>query len=203
MAALQALAKPSRAPSVAHQVENNRGPVLVTIEYSVRDDERLAFLAHVNDLGHELRSDGCDSSPPADMCCVRPGSYLLSRLRGLHSVAGRLASTAPDVLSHPEISRALEEALTRVMIRCQTEGERTETAQSVRNHSLVMAKLEELLATQHDRALYLSETGPRRTHRNARFEFVARSISGWARSGICGCDECISRAMPYCWLTGA
>ena len=101
-------------------------------------------------LGREL-------SAPADTYRVRPDPSLLAHLRRLHSAAGRLASSAPEVLAHPEAALSLEEALTQAMIRCLTDGERLETNRSFRNHLLVMARLEDLLAAHPGRPLYLSE----------------------------------------------
>src|SRR5271166_3324390 len=62
-------------------------------------------------LGREL-------SAPADTYRIRPDPSLLAHLRRLHSAAGRLALTAPEVLAHPEAALSLEEALTQAMIRC-------------------------------------------------------------------------------------
>jgi MFS family permease len=45
-------------PVVGENVENDAGPVLVTVEYRVRDTERAAFLVAVGRLSHERRADG-------------------------------------------------------------------------------------------------------------------------------------------------
>jgi len=75
----------------------------------------------------------------------------------LHSAAGSLASSAPEVLTHPEAARSLEEALTHAMIWCLAGSERLETDRRFRNHLLVMARLEDFLGAHPDRPLYLSE----------------------------------------------
>jgi AraC-like DNA-binding protein len=100
---------------------------------------------------------GRDISPRADTFCIRPTPHHLARLRQLHSTASRLAATAPDALSHLEISHALEEALTHAMIMCMTDGEPIELRRRDRHHVLVLARLDEFLATHCDRPLYLSE----------------------------------------------
>ena len=94
---------------------------------------------------------------PADTYLVRPDPSYLAHLRRLHSAAGNLASSAPEVLAHPEAARSLEAALTQAMIRCLTDSERLETDRSFRNHVLVMARLEDFLAAHPSRPLYLSE----------------------------------------------
>jgi predicted MFS family arabinose efflux permease len=45
-------------PLVAQPVENDRGPVLVTVEYRIRPDDRQAFLEAIEPLGYERRRDG-------------------------------------------------------------------------------------------------------------------------------------------------
>jgi hypothetical protein len=52
---------------------------------------------------------------PSDTHRVRPD---LAHLRRLHAAAGHLATSAPEVLVHPEASRSLENALIQAMIRC-------------------------------------------------------------------------------------
>jgi predicted MFS family arabinose efflux permease len=47
-----------RAPVVTQKIENNDGPVLVTIAYHIDDKDRAAFLAALNELGYERKRDG-------------------------------------------------------------------------------------------------------------------------------------------------
>ena len=46
------------APIVAYDVEQDRGPVLVTVEYMIAPQDREPFLAALEKLGHERRRDG-------------------------------------------------------------------------------------------------------------------------------------------------
>jgi len=46
------------APAVSHEIEQDRGPVLVTVEYRIDPAKRRAFLAALDRLGHERRRDG-------------------------------------------------------------------------------------------------------------------------------------------------
>jgi predicted MFS family arabinose efflux permease len=46
------------APLLSHDIEPDRGPVLVTVEYAVAGDERAAFLAAMAKLAGERRRDG-------------------------------------------------------------------------------------------------------------------------------------------------
>ncbi len=100
---------------------------------------------------------GRELSAPTDTYRVRPKPSDLAHLRRLHAAAGELARSAPEVLAHPEAARSLEDALTHAMIRCLTNGARLETNHSFRNHLTVMARLEDFLAANLGRPLYLSE----------------------------------------------
>ena len=46
------------APVVMRQIENDRGPVLVTVEYRVAKKNRQAFLTALDGIAHERRRDG-------------------------------------------------------------------------------------------------------------------------------------------------
>ena len=46
------------APVVSHEIEDDRGPVLVTVEYRIDPAKRGAFLAALDHLGRERRRDG-------------------------------------------------------------------------------------------------------------------------------------------------
>jgi hypothetical protein len=48
-------------PIVAFDVESDRGPVLVTVEYQIDPKTRSEFLAAVEKLSHERRRDGAYS----------------------------------------------------------------------------------------------------------------------------------------------
>jgi Transmembrane secretion effector/PRC-barrel domain len=48
----------SPAPITTREIEHDRGPVLVTVEYRIDPKDRNAFLAHLNELARERRRDG-------------------------------------------------------------------------------------------------------------------------------------------------
>ncbi len=47
-----------RAPILAQRIENNQGPVLVTIQYRVNATDRAEFLSAITEVGHERKRDG-------------------------------------------------------------------------------------------------------------------------------------------------
>jgi hypothetical protein len=58
---------------------------------------------------------------------LSPPPAVLLRPLNLHEAAGHLAKTAPDILAHPEVARALEQGLTHAMVTCISGGETAET----------------------------------------------------------------------------
>jgi AraC-like DNA-binding protein len=81
----------------------------------------------------------------------------MSRLLKLHKAAGDLAKSAPDLLAHPQVARAIEQTLLHAMITCLAEGTAIEMGPAGRRHLLIIARFEEFLATNYDRPLYLAE----------------------------------------------
>jgi hypothetical protein len=43
---------------LAYEVEEDRGPVMVTVEYRIDPKDRVPFLAAIDKLGRERRRDG-------------------------------------------------------------------------------------------------------------------------------------------------
>jgi hypothetical protein len=96
-------------------------------------------------------------SPESAECRIRPLPQLMSRLLSLHEAAGHLAKAAPDILAHPEVARAMEQALVRTMVLCLSGGETAETSSAHHRHAVIMRRLEELLEANPDRTLYTAE----------------------------------------------
>jgi len=81
----------------------------------------------------------------------------LSRLRRLHEAADHLANTAPDILSNPEVARALEQALVEAMVFCLADSG-SENARNVHRHrARVMRRLEDALMANPEKPLYMAE----------------------------------------------
>jgi AraC-like DNA-binding protein len=101
-------------------------------------------------IGHEYAG-----SPSKHL--VKPAPDLMSRLLKLHGTVDRLAKTMPDILSLPEVARALEQELILVMIRCLTDGEPNSMTAGGRRHDMIIARFEDFLETHPDQPLYLAE----------------------------------------------
>jgi transcriptional regulator GlxA family with amidase domain len=100
---------------------------------------------------------GCDLVAPRSDRLVHPPAHLLAHLVRLHHAAGHLAATAPEMLMHPEVARAVEQQLVRLMVGCLTEGI-IAAGNAVRHQRVpVMRRLEQVLEEKPDRPLYLAE----------------------------------------------
>jgi AraC-like DNA-binding protein len=100
---------------------------------------------------------GVELKAPSHACMVRPSHLLMSQLRDLHEQAGKLAKMAPDRLAHPQVARALDQALVHAMVMCLTESMPVEEGGNARRHSAVIARLEEFLAANEGEPVYLAE----------------------------------------------
>jgi AraC-like DNA-binding protein len=88
---------------------------------------------------------------------IKPSPPLFSKLVKLHKAVRQLAVAAPEVLAGAEVARALEQALTRVMIQCLSEGQGIEVSSVHWRHAAVMRRLEDFLEANPDRTLHLTD----------------------------------------------
>jgi AraC-like DNA-binding protein len=101
-------------------------------------------------LGHALPT-------PSDPRLIRPPEPLARRLLDLHEAAGHLARVTPDLLTNPDIARAIEQALVEVFISCLASGEVGPPSSAYHNHVKVLRRLEQVLLTNPEQALYMTE----------------------------------------------
>lgn len=85
---------------------------------------------------------GRELTAPAATQMVRPPPQLMSRLLHLYGAAERLAETVPDILTHPEVARAMEDGLVRAMVACIAEGGVVGSDNSRRYRAPVMQRFE-------------------------------------------------------------
>ena len=101
-------------------------------------------------LGHQR-------PPPTAIRVVRPQPALMSQLLGLHKAVSDLAATAPDMLQHPGVGKAVEQQLARTMIACITDPGTEEMSRPRRLRQTIMSRFERLLCEQPDEKFYLSD----------------------------------------------
>jgi AraC-like DNA-binding protein len=100
---------------------------------------------------------GRELTAPAVTRVISPQPALMSRLLNLHKAADNLAATAPDVLAHPEVAKAMEQELVRAMIGCLTDPDPVRSSRSSHERLPVMQRFEQLLEANRDEPLYLTE----------------------------------------------
>jgi len=88
---------------------------------------------------------------------IRPPSGLMLRLLNLHKSIGQLAHDTPDILQIPQVSRALENELAHILVRCLAEGHAVEPTAGRRSHDTILARFVRFLEANPDRPLYLAE----------------------------------------------
>ena len=88
---------------------------------------------------------------------LTPPARALSRLRKLHEAASHLAKAASDILTKPEVARAIEQALVEAMVFCLADGQSQDVRSVQRNHARVMRRMEEVLMANPDEPLYMAE----------------------------------------------
>jgi len=99
---------------------------------------------------------GRDLAAPKVTTSIRPPPGLLSRLSQLHAAAGRLAATAPAILAHPEVAKAIEQELVQAMVRCITDAP-SERAPAGHSRVQVMRRFEQVIEANPGTPLYLPE----------------------------------------------
>jgi AraC-like DNA-binding protein len=97
---------------------------------------------------------GRDLALPTKTSRIRPPPQLMSRLLSLHKAARRLAATAPDILAHSEVARAIEQQSIQALVRCLTDGAVTENRHG---RMPVMRRFERFLVENPGKPLYLPE----------------------------------------------
>jgi AraC-like DNA-binding protein len=100
---------------------------------------------------------GYEPAAPATMQVVRPPAALMSRLLTLHKAASALAATAPDLLEHPEVAKAMEQELVRAMIACLADPATEERYRSNAQRLMVMQRFERMLEQRQDESLYVTD----------------------------------------------
>jgi AraC-like DNA-binding protein len=154
----------AQAPTYRNGHEVRPGMIVVSsphaeYHYRVPAKARLGFMSLTpEDLAAAGRAvAGCDLTAPAVTQMIRPPDHLMSRLLRLHEAAGYLAATAPDVLAHPEVTRAIEQELVRTMIGCLTDRGTVATKAPSHRRVSVMRRFEQVLGENQGTPLYVAE----------------------------------------------
>jgi AraC-like DNA-binding protein len=100
---------------------------------------------------------GRDLVEPSVTQYFRPPRPAMSRLLNLHRAAAELAGHTANILTQPEPARALEQSLLHTMIMCLSDSAPVQMHSAALRHATIIARFEEVLATNYDQPLYLAE----------------------------------------------
>jgi len=100
---------------------------------------------------------GLEITAPSVSHLVRPPAAAMSRLLQLHEAAGQLARTAPDVLAHAEVAKAMEQALLTALMACVADRAPTRQSSFRELRIPVMRQLARVLNESQGRPVYLPE----------------------------------------------
>ena len=100
---------------------------------------------------------------------------LMARLHNLHGAAVQLAATAPDILSHPEVARALEQELVRAIVAGLADS--TTIREPIPSRQRIMQRFQDVIEANQEEPLYLTDICAAvgvtdRTLRNACSEYL-------------------------------
>ena len=100
---------------------------------------------------------GCDLTQPPGYLTVTPPPGAMAVLQRLHKAAGMLAEEAPEMLTHPEVARGLEQGLVQAMVSCLNTVDVREDRAAQRRHQKIMNRFHLMLKSEPERAVYVLE----------------------------------------------
>jgi AraC-like DNA-binding protein len=100
---------------------------------------------------------GNDLVPPLAGQVMRPSRTALARLRRLHAGACRLVEKKSELITHPEVVRALEHDLVYALVSCLERGIHCRDKASILRRADIMRQFETVLAAHSDQLPRLPE----------------------------------------------
>lgn len=98
---------------------------------------------------------GCGLTPPKQPLIVTPAPLAATRLQRLHAATGELVETAPEIITHPEAARGLEQALIEALVGCLGEGYEQKSTAAQGQHAIVMRRFRRVLEENTEQPLYI------------------------------------------------
>jgi AraC-like DNA-binding protein len=100
---------------------------------------------------------GLDLAPPPVGRILRPPPAIAAQLLRLHMKACRLAETKPKIVAHRQVARSIEQDLLHILVTCLTAGPVHDDTVPQPEHTNIMSKFEDVLASHFNRQLPTSE----------------------------------------------
>lgn len=98
---------------------------------------------------------GRPASVPSVYNVIRPAPQSMVRLVRLYQAAANFAATAPEILTYPEVARAIEQELLRALIACLADSTLIKTP--IPNRQRIIQRFHQVLEANKDETLYMAE----------------------------------------------
>jgi len=95
--------------------------------------------------------------PPTDTYAFRPAAASMTRLMALHQAAVALATSASPAGATSGTSKALQQHLVHAMVRCLAEPTAGDARSGFRQHTRIIGRFEDFLASRRYESVYLAE----------------------------------------------
>jgi AraC-like DNA-binding protein len=124
--------------------------------------------------------------PPKTLKLLRMPAEKARNILRLHSQACRLAATKPDLISHREVARSLDQELILALVNGLVAAQPLKRAATKKKHVDVMTRFEEVIASRCDRSARMRDLSkavgvPERTLRSCCQKFLGRSPTDYIR----------------------
>jgi AraC-like DNA-binding protein len=100
---------------------------------------------------------GQELAPPRTALSVAPSSTAMLQLQRIHALIGWMTVTSPEILSHPEAVRSIEQALLDAVASCLNAPESHGTNVARDRHLVLMRRFHALLEANPEDPIYLPE----------------------------------------------
>ncbi|MDH4981543.1 helix-turn-helix domain-containing protein [Hyphomicrobium sp. D-2] len=100
---------------------------------------------------------GREMPVPQETNVLRPQRRAMARLGALHQIAGTLARSAPEIIAHAEVAKALEQAMVHAMLLAIDTSEKKAPVAGYKDRRAILEGLEGFIARHSGRPLYIMD----------------------------------------------
>jgi AraC-like DNA-binding protein len=100
---------------------------------------------------------GFEMKAASDALILKPLPHTIARLQRLHAAAATLAEEAPEIITHPQAARGLEQEMIEAVVDCLATGARRADTAASRRHKLVMKRFRDMMEAHRDDGLHIFE----------------------------------------------
>ncbi len=120
---------------------------------------------------------GHDLAAPRNPVSVKPSLAAMWRLQKVHAEIGQRATSAPDLFTHAEVVRGMEQALLEALVSCLVTSESYRESTGRGRHGLLIRQLRALLESCPDKSIYMPEL-------SAALGVSGRTLRNWCQEQL-------------------